>query len=453
VTRAALTRAALTRAALTRAALTRAALTRAARAAAAPLIVAVAVQSVGNLVFHAVVGRLLDDDGYGALGAVLAAMTMLGVPLGALQAAASALVAERGGRAGVRLLRPVAGWATVPAAVVLLATPAVQGYFHLGSWWDAALLGPYLAVAAVLAAARGLLLGARRTAVVGHTYLIGTAARLALGLALAGPFGMTGALVGTLLGEVASLVVALAALRAGGPDESTAAPAATLRLRAVARAAVALTGLFLFSTVDLLLARHHLGGAESGGYVAAATVAKTVLAVPAAMMSAVFPRLVTAWRSGPDGPVGPPSTGRALVTGGGLVVLPALLAAGVVMLAPRQVLGLLYGDRYVAVTTLTQVLCAVAALTAVVSLLTHAALARRSATLALPWLGAALQVVLIELRHASAAEIAIASVLALVPTLLVVAAVEGRAWHRGPKPLKLGTDAPILRNDPAAKGG
>jgi hypothetical protein len=70
-----------------------AALRRAVRAFAGPLVVAVAVQSVGNLGFHAVLGRLLPADGYGALGAVLAAMVMLGVPLGALQAAASTLSA------------------------------------------------------------------------------------------------------------------------------------------------------------------------------------------------------------------------------------------------------------------------------------------------------------------------------------------------------------------------
>src|SRR5256885_939049 len=128
-----------------------------------PLVVAVAAQSAGNLGFHAVVGRLLPADQYGALGAVLAAMVMLSVPLVA-------------------------------------------------------------------------------------------------------PFGVSGALAGTLFGEAASLAVAAGRLRQHTADGH---PAAALKLRTVARAAVAVTGLFLFSTVDLLLARHYLRGGESGAYVAA----------------------------------------------------------------------------------------------------------------------------------------------------------------------------------------
>jgi len=408
----------------------RGALPGAIRGAAAPLIVAVAAQSVGNLLFHAVVGRLLPADEYGALGAVLAALVMLAVPLGALQAAASTLAAERGpgapdaGPAGLdsaRVLRGVAAWSAGPAVLVLVAAPAVQDYFHLASALDAAQLAPYLLTAAVLAAGRGLLLGQRRVGAVAHTYLIGTAARLALGLALAGPYGVSGALAGTLAGEAASLALAVAVLRRGATPGTGAG---SLRLRTVTRSAVAVTGLFLFSTVDLLLARHHLRGAESGAYVAAATVAKTALALPAALLSAVFPRLVSAWPA--------PGRARVLATGAAVVVVPAVAGAAVVVLAPGLVLGVLYGDRYLGASALTQVLASVAALTSVISLLTHAALARRAVTLVVPWAGAALEIVLIELRHGSAAEVATGSVVALVPTLVVLAGLELRAWRRHP---------------------
>jgi O-antigen/teichoic acid export membrane protein len=390
-------------------------LRRAAGGAAVPLIAAVAVQSAGNLGFHAVVGRLLAPDGYGALGAVLAAMVMLGVPLGALQAAASALAAE-GATAGRRTLRQVALWSAAPTGVVLLAAPAVRDFFHLGTAVDAALLAPYLAVAALLAAARGLLLGERRIGTVAVTYLAGTAVRLGAGLGLTPAYGVTGALAGTLAGEAASLAVAAGALRTGGPG--------ALRLRAVGRAAVAVTGLFLFSTADLLLARHHLRGAESGAYVAAATVAKTVLALPAALMSAVFPRLVAAWPA--------PGRARVLATGGVLVVGPALAGAAAVAVAPETVMGLLYGARYSDAAALTRLLCAIAALTSVVTLLTHAALARRATTLLVPWVGAVFEVVLIQFWHATAGQVAAAAAGALVPTLLAIVAVEIRAWRRTP---------------------
>jgi O-antigen/teichoic acid export membrane protein len=185
---------------------------------------------------------------------------------------------------------------------------------------------------------------------------------------------------------------------------------------------VAVTGLFLFSTVDLLLARHHLRDDASGSYVAAATVAKTVLALPAAMMSVVFPRLLAAWPG--------PGRGRVLLAGGVAVTGPALLGAAVVVAVPSLVLGLLYGDGYAEAAGLVRVLSAVAALTSVVTLLTNAALARRARTIALPWAGAVLEVVLIHRWHGSAAQVAVCSAAALLPTLLIVLALEGRAWSR-----------------------
>ena len=398
-------------------------LRRGARGAAIPLVVAVAAQSAGNLGFHAVVGRLLPADSYGALGAVLAAMVMLGVPLGTLQAAAAAVVAEHGPAPAttLRVLRAVGVWSLLPAGLVLVAAPAVGTYFHLTSVLDSAQLAPYLFVAAILAAARGLLLGEHRVGAVATTYLVGTIVRFGLGLVLVGAYGVSGALVATLAGEYASLVVAVAALTRGALGTSVAQP---LRLSVVARVAVAVTGLFLFSTVDLLLARHHLRGADSGAYVAAATVAKTALALPAAVMAAVFPRLVAAW----------PQAGRvrALVAGGAVVVGPALLGAGVLIIAAPQVLTLLYGDEYAQATTLVRTLSGVAALTSLVSLMTYAGLARRAATLMLPWAGATIEVALIQLRHGSAAQVAFGSVAALVPTLLVMVVLEVRAWRSTP---------------------
>jgi O-antigen/teichoic acid export membrane protein len=197
-----------------------------------------------------------------------------------------------------------------------------------------------------------------------------------------------------------------------------------LRLRAVARSAVAVTGLFLFSTVDLLLARHHLRGVESGGYVAAATVAKTVLALPAAVMSAILPRLVAAW----------PDRGRAgaLAAGTAAVAGPALVGAAVLVAVPGPLVRLLYGNGYAATASLVAALAAIAGMTSIVTVLTYAGLARRAASIAVPWVGTLIEVALIEMRHGTPVDIATASAAALAPTLLLIVFVEVRAWRRGP---------------------
>jgi hypothetical protein len=97
------------------------------------------------------------------------------------------------------------------------------------------------------------------------------------------------------------------------------------------------------------------------------------------------------------------------------------------------VLQLLYGGGYADAAGLVRALASVAALTSLITVLTYAGLARRSRTIVIPWVGAALEVALIEVWHGSPTQIAVCSAAALVPTLLLLAVLEGRAWLRPPR--------------------
>ena len=386
--------------------------------AALPLLVAVGVQSAGNLLYHAVVGRALTPDDYGALGAVLSAMTLVAIPLTALQTAAARTSATHGlGRATARrAVTTTAAWFVLAGGALLAISPLVASYLRLPTTGDAMLLAPTLVVAGLLAVSRGLLLGVSKVGTVASSYVVGTGVRLAVGIGLTWTAGVTGALVGTLVGEVVALALLGVSLR-----RRPQGVVARVSVRDVLVAGGVVTGLFLFTTIDLLLARHHLPGWESGGYVAAATIGKTVLALPGAAVSVAYPRLVAAW--------GSERARRTLLAALAVVAVPGLLGALVVALLPGTVLSLLYGpDSYTWATGVVQVLAAVAGLSAVVSALTHAALARRSAAALLPWAGAGLEVAVIETWHASATQVATGSALALAGVLLALVVTEGRAW-------------------------
>jgi O-antigen/teichoic acid export membrane protein len=393
-------------------------------ALAGPVMAAIAVQSVANLAFHAALGRTLPATDYGALGSVLAAMTLVAVPLTALQTAAARLAADGGltGRTGrsalarsLRLLAPV-------SLLLLLVAGPLSGFLHLGSWWDAALLAPTLLISGLLATARGLLLGTGSSGTVAGTYLVSTALRLGLGVGLAVPLGVTGALIGTVVGELAAL---LQAARAAWPatDGSTRG----LALGDVARTTAVVTGLFAFTTVDLFLARHHLPGAASGAYVASATIGKTILAVPAAAMSVAYPRLVSAWST---------RTGRPQALRSSLVVVgaPAMAGALVVAVVPGLILTMLYGSAFPPGTgDLVRLLALIAGASAFVSVLAHAAMARGSRAAYLPWIGAAVQVAAISTWHSSTMAIALASGASLLVCLALLAGIEARSWSTAPR--------------------
>ncbi len=396
---------------------------------AAPLLIAVAIQSVANLLFHAVVGRTLSPSDYGALGAILAAMTLVAVPLSALQTAAARTSAAGGltRQTASRAITRTFLWSLPIVILLLVVAVPVRDFLELTTTFEAAILAPTLVTATVIAVTRGLLLGAGRSGVVAVSFLLATAVRLGPGLILVAYWGITGALIATLAGEVAGLALVLwVALR------SPTGSLTSLTGGDVAKTGAVVAGLFAFSTVDLFLARHYLGGTESGYYVAAATIGKTVLALPAAALAVAYPKLVAAWES----------SGRMAALRSALMVvgLPAVAGVAVVALLPGLVLTILYGSgTYSAAESLTRVLALVAGVSAFVSVFAHAGLARSSRWSLFPWVAAVLEVGLIAWRHADTMQIAQGSVAALVIALLVLGFVELTAW-RQPRQAQPSTD-------------
>jgi O-antigen/teichoic acid export membrane protein len=226
--------------------------------------------------------------------------------------------------------------------------------------------------------------------------------------------GTTGAILATLVGEVLALGYAVWAVRAlGAKDSRPSAPQPWMRAGDVGWSGLAIGGLFLFTTIDLFLARHFLDGSGSGAYVAAATIGKTMLALPAAALAAAYPRMVSVGR----GPGRVAELRRTTIVVAGL----AILASAVVATVPSLVLGLLYGDAFAGQADLVRLLAVVAGLSSLASVCTYALLAVGSRASLLPWLGALIELVVISLWHDSAMTIARGSALALAVTVLLCA--------------------------------
>jgi O-antigen/teichoic acid export membrane protein len=386
------------------------------------LLIAVAVQNIGNLALHAVLGRALSPAEYGALGTVLSLMVLLTVPLGALQAAASASAARDGGASHARSMQRLAMWSVAAGLVVVLLAPLPMQAFHLDSFWDAAILGPFVTVSVILAVLRGRLLGVRRVGLVAITFLASVAVRLTIALALVRTAPVTGALLATFLGEVVALVIAAVAVRRGAPTTTSSGP--WLATTEVVRSGAVIGGLFLFTTIDLFLARHFLARDDSGQYVAAATIAKTLLALPAAALAAAYPRLVAAGRT---------STRRAELRRSGIVVIGlAALGSLVVAAVPGLVLAILYGSSYPGAERLVQVLALVAGVSSIVSFATYSLLAVTARSALLPLAGTVLEIALILASHSDALAVARGSAIAAALTSVAMAAALAADVRRPP---------------------
>ena len=241
------------------------------------LAVAAALQAITNLLFHAVVSRHLPAAEYGGLSALLALLLLLTVPFASLQVAVT-LARRAEPTADTRpLMARIGGVALAVFAAVVFAAPLVASFLQLQHARDAVALAPVAALGVWLAGARGLALGDGRPGRVAASLAVGAVVRVPLGLALVSSFGVLGAVVATLVGEVVAAVVM-------GLPARTDGPALVVSVRRFSGTFVVSAGLWFFTGVDALLARHYLGGAQSASYLAAGTVARALLSLPVAVV-------------------------------------------------------------------------------------------------------------------------------------------------------------------------
>jgi len=267
----------------------RAALARSESGKAAGLAAATLGNNAIQLVFTVVFTRLLGQTDYGTLAALISAFLILLVAGQSVQLAAAREAAlDRLGHPEV-LRATLRAWTqrllialvAVTAASILLREQLATLIGVDDVPWAAAAIPPTGVLWMLLSLQRGALQGLRAYRPVGVSIVAEAAGRLVCGLILvAVGLGVTGALLGT---PLAFIIVALWLERelvaVVGPVKVVAEPLRTLR-SLVGDGWVPILGLFLLASlqnVDVILAKHQLGGDAAGSYAAAAVAAKAVV--------------------------------------------------------------------------------------------------------------------------------------------------------------------------------
>lgn len=250
---------------------------------------------------------------YGALGALLGAALIAGIPAGGLQyvlarrTAAGHLPAGRNDRTGLVLSGWLGGGLT---AIVLAVSGVAAGFLHLGTVWPVVWLAAMMVPYTVGGAMQGALLGHERYAAFSMAQVLAGVCRFgaavvtaALGLSVSG--AMAALAAGMVLSSAGTwLLTGPASWRGRGSRPAELVPD-------LVRSCSAIAGIIVLSNVDLLLARHFLSREDSGAYALASLFAKACLWGAQFVPLLVFPRL-----SRGDG-------------GRGLVLRAAAAAAGV----------------------------------------------------------------------------------------------------------------------------
>ncbi len=159
-----------------------------------------------NFLFHVLISRLLGPSHYGALGAVLNVISVLAVPLGAVQLAVTQAVVSGTGKKRMSLRRLTVKatlWGAGAMVAYWLLAPLVDGFLNLKSPFTDLAIGVWIPLAVVAAVLQGALLGEMRYVPVAvATFFGGGALRLASGaLLVSAGFGLGGAVAATVIGQ------------------------------------------------------------------------------------------------------------------------------------------------------------------------------------------------------------------------------------------------------------
>ena len=330
-----------------------------------------------NFVFHVLFSRSLGPRTYSALGSLLALTVVASIPLAALQlASAQARASELGGVDARRLLTRVAIGAGVTFGVVAALAPALSRFLLLVSLSPVLLLGGWLALAVAASAAEGLLIGEQRFRQTGvAVFAGGGVVKLVAGAMSARlDLGLSGAVAAILLGQLVSLLIMLLGVRSmlsgGGTHLS-------LELHDGVRAAVALTGLAFYGSIDTFIARRYFAGASAGYYVAASTVGKIALFAPGAISLVMFPKFASQ------------EGDKAALVRSFLVILGVGLGITAIFSIDAGLLArVLFGVTYQPAGSLIPYLAGAGCALGCLNLTTYFHLAARSTAAYLGWIGA-----------------------------------------------------------------
>jgi glycosyltransferase involved in cell wall biosynthesis/O-antigen/teichoic acid export membrane protein len=302
------------------------------------------------LIFTVVFAHLLGASGYGSLGALLAAFTILVVPGSALQAtvarevSAAAVTPGANPTAGIRrwLERILLGAGGLAAVALLLREPTAA-LVGVEVEWAAAAILPTGALWLLLCVQRGALQGLQRYRAVGFSIVGEAAARLGLGLALYGVgLGVTGAFLGTTASVAAISIALLPPLRSALAEHAPVGVAAVEpRFRSLLRRAwvplLAFALIAALQNIDVVFVKREASDAAAGSYAAASVAAKAVIWVAIGLGLYLLPEAVRRTRAGLDAR---PVLARTLVLIAG-VALPMILVYSV---AGHEVLAAVFGE-------------------------------------------------------------------------------------------------------------
>jgi O-antigen/teichoic acid export membrane protein len=302
---------------------------------------------VGGFVYHLLAARLLGPALYGEVASLVSAYLVgngITFVITLVLARYAATLEARGSSSALHHLMVRTSKLLIFPSVLALAllgvlAPLGANFLHLHSWVP--VLWMLLAMVMIwqVGVPRGMLQGMQRFAALSVNQSVEMVVRVSLlVILLVIGASVTGAMIAVLAGAAVGYAAGMYTLR-----DILAVPGERVRLRTMAgfaiTAAVGTLGILFLYNNDVILAKHYLNAHDAGIYGGLNKIETIIYFGTLSVSQVLYPRVVEAIAKD-DHP------GRLVFLSAGIVLAMGAVAVAVFAVAPRLIVGILYGDKF-----------------------------------------------------------------------------------------------------------
>lgn len=319
--------------------------------AAVWMFVGTGILSVGNYLYHLIMGRMLGPTQYGVLESIISFSYLLSVPLLTFNLIVVKYVSSYKGKKDYTSIASFYSYirkrflkeGIIFCLVLILLSPLITSFLHLTSPVYSILLVVFLFVGLFAGLNRGMLQGLSKFSKLAVINAIEATVKLGLAVLLVYlGFNVQGGLVGIIIATIGVYFIANFFIR----ETRVSKPKPFLDKHLVGKyfilvffTMLSLTSLF---TTDVLLARHFLVGELAGYYAALSVLGKVVFFAVSPICLVMFPFISEIHSRGEK-------YWRILLISLVLTALGAAFITLIYYLFPSTIVMLLFGNKYIAI--------------------------------------------------------------------------------------------------------
>lgn len=333
------------------------------------------VVSFGNFLYNLFMGRLLTPEKFGDLGAIFSLLVLLGVPLSILHLVVVKISSSYWGAREKGKILSFMSFLTPKLFIIstmvtlffLLINNLLGQFLKLNDYTALFIFALFFLLSAPITANKAVLHGTLSFSFITLNGVVEVFLKNAVSLLLVVlNFGLSGALLGPLLGGLAGYILTLFELRfiLGNGKADTIKITSFRTFQAFMPIVLATISLTVFLTVDMILVRHFFSAAQAGEYAALSTVGKIIFYAVGPVITVMFPVISSRVKNGLSYIL--PLFG-ALVFALGL----SMVMISAYFIFPKFIISILYGNKYLTVIPYMGLFSLFITIYTVNSILTH----------------------------------------------------------------------------------